>query len=97
MSNTLEQDQMADLGTVEETAVLIETESTIVTEEVPPVTTYSVFIPDFTQSTTLISSTHNRYNDTIQSCLEKDESIIQQKVALAEQSENNNFFRNAKW
>lgn len=99
MSNILDQDQMVNLTTVEEMTVLIETETTtVVAEEAPPpVTTYSVFIPDFIKPSVLISSTLDRYNDTIRSSLEKDESIIQQRVNVTEQTESNNFFRNAKW
>lgn len=61
-------------------------------------TAYSVFVPDFEQpSCTLISSTLDRYNDTIKNSLEKDLGLIQQKVNLSLQADNNNFYRNAKW
>lgn len=58
---------------------------------------YTVFIPSFTEPCTLISSTGNRYSDTIQNSLVKDASIVQQKVDTEQQSTGNNFFRNAKW
>lgn len=58
---------------------------------------YTVFIPNFTEPWTLISSTGDRYNDTIQQSLIKDAAIIQQKVNTEQQSTSNNFFRNAKW
>ncbi|EPB88795.1 hypothetical protein HMPREF1544_04435 [Mucor circinelloides 1006PhL] len=58
---------------------------------------YTVFIPSFTEPCTLISSTGDRYNDTIRNSLVKDASIIQQKVDTEQQSTGNNFFRNAKW
>ncbi|CEP10569.1 hypothetical protein [Parasitella parasitica] len=58
---------------------------------------YTVFFPNFTEPCTLISSTGDRYNDTIRNSLAKDADIIQQKVNLEHQSSNNNFFRNTKW
>lgn len=62
-------------------------------------TAYSVFIPNFEQEkeATLISSSFDRYNDTIRNSLEKDVAVIQQKVNLPCQLQSNNFFRNAKW
>lgn len=60
-------------------------------------TGYTVFIPNFTEPCTLISSTGDRYNDTIRNSLTKDIDIIQQSVNLEQQSTNNNFYRNAKW
>lgn len=83
-----------------------EVQSTIIEETVlqeqPAVTsattTYSVFVPDFTIPTgTIISSTFDRYNESIRSSLEKDIDIIQQKVDLSLQTESNDFFRNVKW
>ncbi|KAF1801250.1 WD40-repeat-containing domain protein [Mucor lusitanicus] len=58
---------------------------------------YTVFIPNFTEPCTLISSTGDRYNNTIQQGLLKDAAVIQQKVDIEQQSTSNNFFRNAKW
>lgn len=59
---------------------------------------YTVFVPNLKDTTcTLISSTMDRYNDTIKNSLEKDLDIIQQKVNLSLQTEGNNFYRNAKW
>ncbi|GAN04172.1 WD domain, G-beta repeat-containing protein [Mucor ambiguus] len=67
------------------------------TDEAAAMNGYTVFIPNFTEPCTLISSTDDRYNDTIQQSLVKDTAIIQQKVDTEQQSINNNFFRNAKW
>jgi hypothetical protein len=65
----------------------------------PVVNGYTLFIPNLSDTTncTLISSTFDRYNDTIKNSLEKDVSIIQQKVNLSLQTNTNNFYRNAKW
>lgn len=61
-------------------------------------TTYSVFIPEFeNQEIPLISSTLDRYNDSIKNSLEKDKDLVQQKFDLNLQPNTNNFFRNAKW
>ncbi|KAG2204929.1 hypothetical protein INT46_005355 [Mucor plumbeus] len=60
-------------------------------------TGYTVFIPNFTEPCTLISSTGDRYSDNIRNSLTKDIDIIQQNINLEQQSSNNNFYRNAKW
>ncbi|CAO3643036.1 unnamed protein product [Mucor hiemalis] len=102
VEETMEIDQVT---LVEETIV---TEKTTVVEEVveseqvamvdPASTGYTLFVPDLTSSLpTLISSTGNRYNDSIRNSLEKDMNVIQQRVNLTLQTEANNFYRNAKW
>lgn len=86
--------------TVEETTSMeqVTVEETTTLEQQPATTSYSVFVPSFENtSNTLISSTFDRYNDSIRNSLEKDLDIIQQKVNLSLQTKNNNFYRNAKW
>lgn len=102
VEETMEIDQVT---LVEETMV---TEKVTVVEEIveseqvamvdPATTGYTLFVPDLTSSPpTLISSTGDRYNDSIRNSLEKDMNVIQQKVNLTLQTEANNFYRNAKW
>ncbi|KAI8647955.1 hypothetical protein BD408DRAFT_5138 [Parasitella parasitica] len=74
-----------------------ENEAIPVGDDMTVATGYTVFFPDFTEPCTLISSTGDRYNDTIRNSLAKDAHIIQQRVDLEHQSSNNDFFRNAKW
>lgn len=66
-------------------------------EEEQQPASYSLFIPEFNKDLSLASSTLDRYNDSIRSCLEKDQAFIQQKVNLQVQSEQNDFFKGLKW
>lgn len=97
--------EIEQVTVVEETIV---TESNTIVEETmetdqvamvdPDMTGYTLFVPDLSSSSpTLISSTFDRYNDSIRNSLEKDIGFIQQKVNLSLQAETNNFYRNAKW
>lgn len=81
---------------VEATVEITQTETVTQADEAQPLT-YSLFIPDVSKPFTLISSTLDRYNDSVPNSLKKDLSIIQQKVNLNCQTGSNNFFRNAKW
>lgn len=59
--------------------------------------TYTIFVSDHTKRYKLISSTFERYNDTVANSLKKDLNIMQQDVNINLQTGSNNFFRNAKW
>lgn len=94
IATTVEETTSTEQVAVEETTTL---EQVNIPEQ-PVTTSYSVFVPNFENSSnTLISSTFDRYNDSIRNSLEKDLNVIQQKVNLSLQTGSNNFYRNAKW
>jgi WD40 repeat protein len=79
-----------------EVETIIQVETVTQVEETQPLT-YSVFIPDTTQPYVLISSTADRYNDTVPNALKKDKHVMQQMIDPCLQSGNSDFFRNVKW
>ncbi|KAI8371379.1 WD40-repeat-containing domain protein [Radiomyces spectabilis] len=76
--------------------VAMETEAVEITEASAP-SGFSMFIHDVAQPCTLVASTGDRYNTTVQQSLSNEVHLIQQRASPSNVHEANNFFRNAKW